>query len=113
MSSILVYALLLTRQLSICIAQKKSHLLWHADWIEHVIATRGEPYLKTPEDEMSFIVRNSLDVHAILGACCTAVLLAARTALRLLYSKSRPLIKAWLNDKSLPWGAYIPRVKAT
>lgn len=100
-------------QLSICIVQKNSHLLWHADWIEHVIATGGEPYLKTPEDELSFIVRNSLDVHAILAACCIALFLAARTALRLLYSKSRPLIKAWLNDGSLSWDAYIPKMKAS
>ena len=45
-----------------------------ADWIEHVIATGGEPYLRTPENEMSLIVRNSLDVYTVIAAmCCLAL----------------------------------------
>lgn len=35
-----------------------------ADWIEHVLATGGEAYLMTPEDDLSFVVRHNLDVVA-------------------------------------------------
>ena len=31
--------------------------------------TKGDPYMKTPDDELSFIVRHSLDVFAFLAAC--------------------------------------------
>ena len=51
-----------------------------ADWVEHVIATDGEPYLRTPDDEMSFAARYSLDVYAMLAACCFMVLLLMRAA---------------------------------
>ena len=39
-----------------------------ADLIEHVLETEGSAYLKTPDDELSFLVRNSLDLHASVGA---------------------------------------------
>ena len=41
-----------------------------ADWIEHALATHGEAYLLTPEDELSFVQRHNLDVIAtfLLGA---------------------------------------------
>ncbi len=31
--------------------------------------TKGEPYMKTPDDELSFVVRHNLDVFAFLAAC--------------------------------------------
>ncbi|CAK0786592.1 hypothetical protein CVIRNUC_009806 [Coccomyxa viridis] len=37
-------------------ARKNTPVQEAADWIEHVIATGGEPYLRTPENEMSLIV---------------------------------------------------------
>ena len=40
-----------------------------ADWVEYVIATGGEAHLKTPEHDLSFVVRNSLDVLALVAAC--------------------------------------------
>ena len=39
-----------------------------ADLIEHVLETEGDAYLKTPDDELSFLVRNSIDTHASVGA---------------------------------------------
>lgn len=51
-------------------ARKNTPLQEAADWIEHVLATGCEPYLKTPEDEQSFFVRNSLDVYGIVILCC-------------------------------------------
>ena len=80
--------------------------------MEHVIATGGEPYLKTPEEELSFVVRNSLDVFAIVAAACCIALLAAKAALQLLLSRCRPALKAWLVDGSLPWPAPVYKPKA-
>ncbi len=40
----------------------------HADWIEHVIATNGDQYLKTPEHLLPWHVRNMLDVYLALAA---------------------------------------------
>ena len=46
----------------------KSQKRFCADLIEHVLATEGDAYLKTPDDELSFLVRNSIDTHASVGA---------------------------------------------
>ena len=54
-----------------------------ADWIEHVIETKGDPYLKTPDDELSYIVRYNLDVYAAVAACLGLLLLLALGLLRL------------------------------
>lgn len=40
------------------------HLKRAADWVEHVLDSDGEPYLQLPDDDMSFLVRNSLDIIA-------------------------------------------------
>jgi hypothetical protein len=40
-----------------------------ADWVEHVADTGGEPYLRPPIDELSFIARHSLDVIGFWAAC--------------------------------------------
>lgn len=39
-----------------------------ADLIEHVLETEGDPYLKTLDDELSFLVRNSVDTCAAMTA---------------------------------------------
>ena len=61
---------------------------WHADWVEHVIETKGDPYLKTPEDELSFIVRHNLDVYAMLAASLYLLLLLSRRLIVLLVAKA-------------------------
>ena len=58
--------------------------LYCADWVEHVLATGCEPYLKTPDDELSFLVRNSLDVYATLIICCLVPAWLALQGIRLL-----------------------------
>jgi len=84
---------------------------WHADWVEHVIDTKGEPYLKTPEDELSFIVRNSLDVYAIVAVCCCVTVFAARAAL-LLVNRLGPILGACLIDDRFQWQHMMPKRKA-
>lgn len=84
---------------------------WHADWVEHVIDTKGEPYLKTPEDELSFIVRNSLDVYAIVAVCCCVMFVAARAALLLLVNRLRPIFRACLYDVRYQWRDMMPKRK--
>ena len=54
-----------------------------ADWIEHVVDTKGDPYLKTPADELSYIVRYNLDVYAAVAACLGLLLLLTVGLLRL------------------------------
>ena len=48
-----------------------------ADLMEHVLETEGDAYLKTPDDELSFLVRSSIDTHASVGifAALTVALL--------------------------------------
>ncbi len=76
------------------------------------MATGGEPYLKTPEDELSFTVRNSLDVYAIVATCCCVLAVAAKAVLQLLLSQCRPVLKALLADGSLSWLSVMPKEKA-
>ena len=53
-----------------------------ADWIEHVMATGGEAYLRTPQDHLSIFARHSIDVYALLFACFAfAALLSWKLAL--------------------------------
>ncbi len=80
--------------------------------MEHVLETKGEPYLKTPEDELSFIVRNSLDVYAILAACCCIFATAAKALIQLLLSSCRPGYKTLLADGSLPPMSAMSKAKA-
>ena len=53
-----------------------------ADWVEHVLATDAEPYLRTPEEELSFIVRHNLDVNAAVALSALAMLVLVWQALR-------------------------------
>jgi len=46
------------------------------DWVEHVMETDAEPYLRTPDEELSFIVRHNLDVNASVAAMVTVTLFA-------------------------------------
>lgn len=46
----------------------------HADWIEHVLETGGEAYMRTPEDELCMLVRRSIDTYGFV-LCCLGVLL--------------------------------------
>lgn len=48
-----------------------------ADWVEHVLATGGEAYLRTPEESLPLFVRLSLDVWAAcLGAAAVVIYIA-------------------------------------
>jgi glucuronosyltransferase len=48
------------------------------DWVEHVLATRGEAYLRTPDDDLPLLVRLSVDVWAAcLGAFAILSYIAA------------------------------------
>ena len=66
-----------------------------SDWVEHALATDAAPYLRTPEEELSFIVRHNLDVNvaAAIAACAMLALLlqALRAASRLLFRSSQKL----------------------
>ena len=49
-------------------------LLAAADWVEHALATHGEAYLMTPEDELTVVQRHNIDVIATyLGGACIAL----------------------------------------
>ena len=48
----------------------------HADWIEHALEMEGESYLKTPEEDLSWLVLNNVDVYAAFVAATAAVLAA-------------------------------------
>ena len=66
-----------------------------SDWVEHVLATDAEPYLRTPEEELSFIVRHNLDVNAAVAVSALALLAlvwqALRAAGRLVFGGSQKL----------------------
>jgi glucuronosyltransferase len=51
--------------------------------VEHVLATGGEAYLRTPDDELPLIVRLSLDVWAVTLAAAAVLLYVAIKALQL------------------------------
>ena len=46
----------------------------HADWIEHALEMGGESYLKTPEEDLSWLVLLNVDVYAAFVAATAAVL---------------------------------------
>ena len=46
----------------------------HADWIEHALEMEGESYLKTPEEDLSWLVLHNVDVYAAFVAAAAAVL---------------------------------------
>lgn len=68
------------------------HMCLPADWIEHVLATGGEAYLMTPEDDLSFVQRHNVDVVAtyLCGFAATVIVLwkALQTLLQVLVAMS-------------------------
>ncbi len=49
------------------------------DWVEHVLATRGEAYLRTPDEDLHWLARMGLDVIVTyLGALCLLAFLTWR-----------------------------------
>ena len=45
-----------------------------ADWIEHALEMEGESYLETPEEELSWLVLQNIDVYAAFAAVIAAAL---------------------------------------
>ena len=80
-----------------------------ADWMEHVMATNGEPYLRTPEDELSFIARTSIDVHAIVAAFCFLFALVALKVCKVLIKGCEPTATLLLKSG---WDALTSKQKA-
>ena len=64
-------------------------LLTCADWIEHVMATNGDQYLKTPEHLLPWHVRAMLDVYLALALCFAGLLWLASLPLRWLCARRR------------------------
>ena len=52
------------------------------DWIEHALEIGGVSYLSTPEEELSWIVLNNLDVYAAFAAAAAAALLGVVLAVQ-------------------------------
>lgn len=48
--------------------QYVAHKCSCADLIEHVLETEGDAYLKTLDDELSYLVRHSVDIYAAMAA---------------------------------------------
>ena len=65
-------------------AKTEDKCLYCAHWVEHILAAACEPYLKTPEDELSFFDWDSLDVYATLTFCCYVRAWLALPGIRLL-----------------------------
>ena len=64
-------------------------LLTCADWIEHVMATDGDQYLKTPEHLLPWHVRAMLDVYLALALCFAGLVWLASLPLRWLLARRR------------------------
>jgi len=69
-----------------------------ADWIEHVIATDGDQYLKTPEHLLPWHVRSMLDIHLALALIASGLSWLAFLGLRRLCFGRRQ--KAHLQSKA-------------
>jgi hypothetical protein len=69
------------------------------------MATDGEPYLRMPDDEMSFAARYSLDVYAMLAASCIMVMLLMRAAVGALIRKCEHMalmnVASYVRPKSM------------
>ena len=73
-------------------------LVSFADWIEHVIATDGDQYLKTPEHLLPWHVRSMLDIHLALALIASGLSWLAFLGLRRLCFGRRQ--KAHLQSKA-------------
>ena len=56
----------------------------HADWIEHALEMEGESYLKTPEEDLSWLVLHNVDVYAAFVAASAAALAGLIASVRCL-----------------------------
>ena len=65
-----------------------------ADWIEHVLETDGEPYLRLPVDDLNIFVRHSLDTYGFLLGCAGALLYLAWRLVQVAASRSMQLLTA-------------------
>ena len=59
----------------------------HADWIEHALEMEGESYLKTPEEDLSWLVLHNVDVYAAFIAATAAVLFGLVVSVRCLIQR--------------------------
>jgi hypothetical protein len=66
------------------------------DWVDHALETNAEPYLRTPDEELSFIVHHNLDVNASIALAamglCFALLRIGQVASRVVLNR-RPKAK--------------------
>ncbi len=62
--------------------------------MEHVIATEGEPYLQTPEDDIPLVSLLLLDVLGFLAAASAVPAVLVWWALRRLMSRTSAKVKA-------------------
>lgn len=53
-----------------------------------MVETKGDPYLKTPDDELSYIVRHNLDVYVSIAAFVGLLLLLALRLLRFVWRRA-------------------------
>ncbi|CAL8464217.1 g3752 [Coccomyxa elongata] len=65
-------------------ARKRTPAQEAVDWVEHVLATGGETYLRTPDDDLPLLVRLSLDVWAACLGVAAVLVYAAFLLTRLL-----------------------------
>ncbi|BDA49332.1 UDP-glucuronosyltransferase 2A1 [Coccomyxa sp. Obi] len=75
-------------------ARKRTPVQEAIDWVEHVLATRGEAYLRTPDEDLSWLARMGLDVlAAYLGALCLLAYLSWRLTSAVIRAAWRKLAK--------------------
>ena len=78
-----------------------------------MLETKGYPYLKTPEDELSFVVRHNLDVYASLAAALYLLLLLGRKLIALLARRAGKLLGMAQRDKADSSRMFVNKVKST
>ena len=65
-----------------------------ADWVEHVLATGGEAYLRTPDENLTWLTRMGVDVSiAYIGAISLTVFLIWRLGRAVTNAPWRRLLK--------------------
>ena len=64
-----------------------------ADWVEHVLETDAEPYLRTPEEELSFVARHNLNVYFMVAAM---VVFVGKTWLPILFKAISNILTAFI-----------------
>lgn len=77
-----------------------------------MIETNGDPYLKTPEDELTFIVRHNLDIYAVLAASLYLLLLLSRRLVKLVAAKAGRVLGMAQRDDANGRKPYVTKVKS-